>query len=99
MSKPYTVVVIFEAKQGKANELQLALETVAQLSRGEKPCLEYRLHRDVKNPNQFILYENWTSKEEHKEHLEMSYIIELAEKLDHLLDKPYQAIFAEEICN
>lgn len=97
MSKPHTVVVVLEAKQGKENELAAALKAVIQPSRSESTCLEYRLHKSIENPNQFVLYENWESKEKHQKQFTKPYIVELGEKLNDLLAKPYQAIFAEEV--
>ncbi|WP_160116249.1 putative quinol monooxygenase [Legionella busanensis] len=97
MSKPYTVIVILEAKLGKESELESALKAVVEPSRLEKTCLEYRLHKSIENPAQFILFENWESREKHQEHFEKSYIIELGRKLESLLNKPYQAIFASEL--
>jgi quinol monooxygenase YgiN len=97
MSKPHTVIVILEAKPGKENELEKALQSVVQPSRAEEICLEYKLHQDSSNPAQFILYEQWASREQHQEQFTKPYIIELGQKLESLLAKPYQAIFAHEI--
>ena len=98
MSKPHTVVVVLEAKPGKESDLAAALEMVVQPSRAEKTCLEYRLHRSLENQGQFVLYENWESKEKHQAQFAKPYIVTLGEKLNDLLGKPYQVIFAEEIC-
>jgi len=38
MSKPHTVIVVFEAKQGKETELESALTAVVQPSRDENTC-------------------------------------------------------------
>lgn len=97
MAKPHTVIVILEAKKEKEKELEEALKAVIQPSRSEKTCLEYRLHKSIENPRQFVLYENWESKEKHQEQFSKSYIINLSEQLKELLAKPYQAIFAAEI--
>ena len=97
MSKPLTVVVILEAKAGKENELALALKAVVEPSRSEEICLEYKLHQSSDNPAQFVLYEQWVSKDKHQEQFTKPYIIELGKKLETLLAKPYQAIFATEL--
>ena len=97
MSPKHTVMVILEAKTGKEKELEDALQAVAELSRAEITNIEYRLHKSIENPAQFILYENWKSKEKHQEQFEKPYILELGTKLEELLDKPYQAYFANEI--
>ena len=97
MDKKHTVVVILEAKEAKAAELRAALEAVIAPSRAEPTCIEYRLHQAQDNPAQFVLYENWVSKEKHQEQFEKPYILELGAKLESLLSKPYQVVFAEEI--
>ena len=48
--RPYIVVVVLEAKQGKEAELQAALEKVTVLSRAETTNIEYRLHKIADNP-------------------------------------------------
>jgi len=93
----HTVMIVLEAKPEKNIELKQALIDVIKPSRTEKGCLEYRLHQDVNNINQFILYENWESKEAHQEQFQKPYIINLANQMDGLLAKPYQVFFAHEI--
>lgn len=97
MEYPHTVVVILEAKPGKVTELKAALMTVAQHSRLENTNIEYRVHESIDNPGQFILYENWVSKEKHQQQFEKPYITELAATLESLLAKPYAAYMANEI--
>ena len=92
-----TVIVILEAKPGKENELAQALKKVVEPSRAEDICVEYRLHQNSDNPAQFVLYEQWISRERHQEQFTKPYIIELGQKLEELLAKPYQAVFATEI--
>lgn len=97
MSKPYTVLVIVEAKPGKEDELKEELIKVIAPSRAEDSCLEYRLHQDLKNPAKFVFYENWASQTAHQQQFQKPYISTLAEKIANLLAEPYQVIFAEEL--
>lgn len=97
MPKPHIVIVILEAKLGKENELAQALKKVVEPSRAEETCVEYRLHQDSDNPTQFVLYEQWVSRERHQEQFTKPYIMELGQKINDLLAKPYQAIFATEM--
>ena len=97
MSTGHTVIVILEAKEGKEKELEAALQAVVEPSRSEKTCLEYRLHKNKNNMAQFILYETWENQEKHHEQFTKSYIKELANKLESLIEGPYQAFFAEQI--
>ena len=96
-TKPHTVVVILEAIEGKESELESALNAVVEPSRSEESNIEYRLHRNIDNPRQFILYENWENKEKHVLQFEKPYIKELVNQLDGLLAKPFEAYFGEEV--
>jgi len=97
MSETHTVMVILESKHGKEEDLRTTLMKVAELSRQEKSCIEYRLYQDKSNPAQFGLYEKWKSKELHQEQFTKPYIIDFAKQAESLLAKPYQAVFGEEI--
>ncbi|WP_419419420.1 putative quinol monooxygenase [Legionella sp. D16C41] len=97
MSKPCTIIVIFEAKAGKEDELASALRAVVEPSRSEDICLEYKLHQSDDNPAQFVMYEQWVSKDKLQEHFDKPYIIELRKKFETLLAKPSQMIFATEL--
>lgn len=97
MNKPYTVTVIIEAKPGKEEELKQELLHVVEPSRNESTCFEYRLHQDLNNPAQFLLYENWESKEAHQKQFQKPYITQLGAKLESLIAKPYQVVFAQEL--
>lgn len=95
--KKYTVVAILESKPGKENELSDALKNVAKLSRLEKGNIDFRLHKDNNNQCKFILYENWYDNNAHELQLEKPYIIELANKLQTLLNVSPALYYAEEI--
>ncbi|QLH43403.1 MAG: antibiotic biosynthesis monooxygenase [Coxiellaceae bacterium] len=93
----YTVVVILEAKPGKEPALKQALSNVIKPSRSETTCIEYRLHQDHNNPAQFVLFENWKNKEAHQAQFDKPYIQALAQQIDGLLAKPYQAFCMQEL--
>lgn len=97
LGNPHCIVVVLEAKQGKEEELKQELLKVANLGRKEGACLNYIVHEDLVNPGKFILYENWTSKDEHAKQFEKPYIIELGKKLSDLTDKPFQYFTASVI--
>lgn len=97
MSKAYTVVAILQAKPEKVDALKQELIKVIAPSRAEKACLNYHLHQDLNDPTQFVLYENWASKQEHEKQFEKPYIVAFAQKAGDWLAKPYQVICAQEI--
>jgi len=84
-------------KKGMERQLESALQAVVAPSRAEKTNIEYRLHKSIDNPALFILYENWESKEQHQKQFNKFYIQELVGKLETILAKPYQVIFANEL--
>ncbi len=97
MHKAYVVMVILEAALGKEEELKKILMSVIEPSRNEKTCLQYRLHQTLDKPSEFVFYEQWKSKTAHEAQFQKPYIQALVEKLEPLLAKPYQVIFAEEL--
>lgn len=97
MEKPFIVIVVLEAKPGKEEELKQALMEVIKPHRSEKACLEYRLHQDVNNAAQFVIYARWVNEEEHEKEFNKPYVSALMKKLDVLLVRPLQAIVVEDI--
>ncbi len=93
----HTVMVVLEAHPGKEADLEAALQAVVDPSRSERACVDYRLYKSIDNPAQFMLFENWISKEKHAEQFEKPYIKDIAVKLEHLLAKPYTIVMANEI--
>jgi quinol monooxygenase YgiN len=93
----HTVVVVLEARRGKEDALKAALIKVRDLSLQESGCLAYHVHRSLNNSAQFILYENWESKAAHSKQFQKPYIMELENKLELLLAKPYQLFMAKVI--
>lgn len=97
MQSKHTVVVTLEAKSGKEDRLIEELLKVKKLSEQESACLEYHVHQDINNPTKILLYENWTSKEDHAKQFEKPYILGLVDTLKDVLAKPYEAVFAKEL--
>lgn len=96
VSEAHTVQVILEAKVGKENELKEALMSVANQSRAEESCLEYRVYQDGGNPSHFGLFEKWKNKEVHQEQFTKSYIVDFSKRSEELLASPYKAVIGEE---
>lgn len=93
MSKAHSVIVFLEAKPEAKEAVKAAIADIAELSRAEPTCIDYRVHEDLNNTNQFIFYENWESKEAHQQQFEKPYIIAFGEKMAGLLAKPYSVFF------
>ena len=59
-----TYFVRMVAKDGKAEEVQhLLLENPRRIEQGEPGNLAFGVHRSVDDPNEFWLYETWSSEE------------------------------------
>ncbi len=97
MQNKHIVVVILEAKPGSEDVLKNELLKVKKLSKQEPTCIEYRIHQDINNPTKFVLYENWTSKEDHAKQFQKPYILEFGNMLQDLLAKPYEGMMAKEL--
>ena len=52
-----------KAKEGMEETLAAELTTLVKGSKAEDGCINYSLHQDPKNPVNFLIYEQWASKE------------------------------------
>lgn len=93
----HTVVVILEAKVGCEQELEQLLLETAVLSRLEKSCFIYNVHSDLSNTSQFVLYEQWQSKEDHQIYHKKLADKGMVIKLQTLLAKPRTVIFSKQL--
>ncbi len=62
MSK-LTIVANIKVEFGKVDLVKAELEKLIQITRAENGCLQYDLHQDNENPDHFLFYENWESRE------------------------------------
>jgi quinol monooxygenase YgiN len=76
---PYTLVGEARAKSGKADALEAVLVSLVSPTRLEDGALEYHVHRDRHDPDLFVFYEVWQSKEKLIQHLQAPYIIAFLE--------------------
>jgi len=54
-----SIVAKFTLKQGKETEFMKLIDELGEASRAEAGCVEYILHKDVKNASVFCLIEKW----------------------------------------
>lgn len=64
-----TIVAKIEAKHDKIDLVKTELLKLIELTRKEKGCIQYDLHQDNNNPEVFVFYENWESRELWQEHM------------------------------
>ncbi|QCB45961.1 putative quinol monooxygenase [Hydrogenophaga sp. PAMC20947] len=68
MSK-LTIVANIHAHPDRIDLVKAELEKLVPITRGEKGCLQYDLHRDNSDPAHFMFYENWESRELWQTHM------------------------------
>ena len=83
-TKILTLVVTFQAKPGKENELRAVLTNVLAPTRKEAGCLNYDLHVSSGDPARFLIHENWASKAHHQAHHHSPHIQALLPRLEEL---------------
>ena len=89
MKKPgCTIIGTVVAKPEKREELMGILAAQVAPTRAEPGCINYDFHFDKSDPNTFIFYENFVSKEALDEHLMKGHLKPLMNRLDELLAKP-----------
>jgi len=79
MSKPLTIVAKIQALPGFEAEVEKALIAAIEPTLVENGCLQYDLHRDLKEPGLFLYYENWTTRAEWDAHMESSHLAAMKE--------------------
>jgi len=68
MSK-LTIVANIKVNSGKVDLVKAELEKLIPITRAEKGCLQYDLHQDNEDPEHFLFYENWESRELWQTHM------------------------------
>jgi len=58
-----TIVANIHANPDQIDLVKAELEKLVPITRAEKGCIQYDLHRDNINRAHFMFYENWESRE------------------------------------
>lgn len=74
MANQLTVVARVLAKEEKRELVQTELLKLIPPTLAEKGCINYDLHQDNDNPNLFLFYENWESRELWLDHNKAAHI-------------------------
>jgi quinol monooxygenase YgiN len=69
-----TLIAYLHAKPEKRDELVALMHSWVAPTRSEAGCVDYHLHDCEEDPNLFVFYENWRTREDFEEHLEMPYL-------------------------
>lgn len=83
-----TVVAHITAKSDKIEYVKQQLIDVIKPTLAEDGCIQYDLHQDNNNPELFVFYENWQSKELLLQHLNSPHLQQLGANLADALAAP-----------
>jgi quinol monooxygenase YgiN len=64
-----TIVANIKVAPDKLDLVKAELEKLIPITRAENGCLQYDLHQDNENPEHFLFYENWESRELWQTHM------------------------------
>ena len=81
-----TVIATVIVKPGHEKVVEQALLDLVTPSRQDAGCLKYHLHRDTKQKNVFVFYENWETQERLEQHMKMPHFIAFQDKVEGLLE-------------
>ena len=83
-----TVMAAIKAKPGLEQQVREALTALVGPTRNEPGCINYDLHQSLDDKTHFMLYENWTSKRDLDEHLNMPYLKDFLARANDILARP-----------
>jgi len=95
--KKVTVLARFKAKTGMEEQVKQEIMALVAPTRSEAGCINYDLHQSADDKSLFMLYENWVSKKDLDEHLEMPYLNAFLGEADQILAEPVEIILWEMI--
>jgi quinol monooxygenase YgiN len=65
----------------RREELVRVGQAVAQASRAEDGCIDYRIYQDTENPDEFVFVEEWESDEALRRHFATSHVAEFMQAI------------------
>ena len=64
----YTIVAKWRAQEGELHKVEGILHELSRKVREEPGNLQFVVHRSCEDPNEFLLYEQYSSEEAFREH-------------------------------
>ena len=95
--KQVTVTARLKARDGMGERVQAECLALVGASRQDRGCISYDLHRSTDDPDVFLFFERWESREDVDRHLEMPHSVLFDEKTEGLLDGPEEITFWEAV--
>ncbi len=84
------LLAFLEAKKGKESELERILLDLIPPTLKESGNIAYVLHKSLENPLIFMFDELWENEKAIDEHFKHPHMINIKERLDPLLEKPFE---------
>ncbi len=81
MSK-LTIVANIIVKPESVDLVKAELEKLIPITQKEEGCIQYDLHRNNDDPNHFMFYETWTSRELWQKHMNAPHLAEYMKVTD-----------------
>ncbi|MEN1729732.1 MAG: putative quinol monooxygenase [Pseudomonadota bacterium] len=75
------------AKSAHLDTVKSELRKLVSMTRQEQGCIQYDLHQDNDNPNYFMFYENWETRELWQAHMENSHIQAYLKATEGMIEK------------
>ena len=69
-----TIIARIVAKSEKRALVKSELLKLIDATRAEEGCINYNLHQDNENPDLFLFYENWESRELWQQHMKNDHL-------------------------
>ncbi len=93
ISKPYNIIVMFEAKPGMEQALHDHLQAIVKIALAQSGCLYHTLHQSRDNPARFMFYEHWKTEVDHEQHVARKEVQAWRQQLSKFLAKDYEVSF------
>lgn len=74
-------------KDGHVDFVRAELEKLIPITRAEDGCIQYDLHQDNDNPNFFMFFENWESRDLWQTHMNNDHLKAYMADTDGMVEK------------
>lgn len=81
-----TIIAHITAKIEHLEKVQAALLGLITVTQTEQGCVRYDLHQDQNNPNHFMFYEKWESRELWEQHMQAPHLTDFMKTTDGLVE-------------
>ncbi len=95
MSEPCGFILKARTRPEKAEAFEALFRAYVEPSRAEPGCIEYHMLRDKEQPNLFVFYEVWASKEALDVHSALPHMQQFASQRMEYLEEDFDIQFID----